>query len=36
MLHHTTYTSSRVWYESAHASLCLLGTSLCRTGFLLR
>ncbi len=25
--------SSRVWYESSHASLCLLGTYLRRTGF---
>jgi hypothetical protein len=23
----------RVWYDSAHASLCLLGTYLRRTGF---
>jgi hypothetical protein len=33
MPHHTTYPSARVWYESAHASLCLLGSYLRRVDF---
>jgi hypothetical protein len=33
MLQHNTSTPARVWYESTHASLCLLGTYLRRTGF---
>src|SRR5215472_18594636 len=28
-----TATPARVWYDSAHASLCLLGEYLRRTGF---
>ncbi len=28
-----TATPARVWYGSAHASLCLLGEYLRRTGF---
>ena len=33
MYHHTISTPSRTWYDSAHASLCLLGVYLRRTGF---
>jgi hypothetical protein len=33
MQHHTTTTSSRTWYQSAHASLCLLGMYLRQRGF---
>jgi hypothetical protein len=33
MHHHNTSTPSRTWYESGHASLCLLGLHLRRTGF---
>ncbi len=32
MQHHNTSTSRRVWYESGHASLCLLGVKLRRMG----
>lgn len=33
MSKHNTTTPARVWYDSAHASLCLLGAYLRRTGF---
>ena len=33
MSQHTPTTPVRVWYNSAHASLCVLGTYLRRTGF---
>jgi len=32
MQHHNTSTSQRVWQESGHASLCLLGVKLRRMG----
>lgn len=33
MLQNNTPPPARVWYDSAHASLCLLGTYLRRTSF---
>jgi hypothetical protein len=33
MPQHNTATPARVWYDSAHASLCVLGAYLRRTGF---
>lgn len=33
MSQHTTSAQARIWYDSAHASLCLLGTYLRQTGF---
>ncbi len=33
MLQHNTATPLRVWHDSAHASLCVLGTYLRRSGF---
>jgi hypothetical protein len=33
MSQHTIATPARVWYDSSHASLCLLGTYLRRIGF---
>src|SRR5438874_9058672 len=33
MHHHNPSTPSRTWYESSHASLCLLGIHLRRSGF---
>ncbi len=33
MPQHTTVAPARVWHDSAHASLCLLGSYLRRTGF---
>jgi hypothetical protein len=33
MQHHTTFSRQRTWHESGHASLCLLGVPLRRTGF---
>lgn len=33
MKEHTIPTPARVWYDSPHASLCLLGTHLRRSGF---
>ncbi len=33
MQHHTTFYRQRTWHESGHASLCLLGVHLRRTGF---
>jgi len=33
MQHHTTFYTQRIWQESGHASLCLLGVHLRRKGF---
>jgi hypothetical protein len=33
MAHHTMNTYERAWYESGHASLCLLGSYLQEQGF---
>jgi hypothetical protein len=33
MQHHNTSASRRIWYESGHASLCLLGVKLRKMGF---
>ncbi len=33
MQHHNTSATARTWYDSGHASLCLLGVYLRRMGF---